>query len=103
MLPTPVERREYRPEIAAEYRLNHNVPNPFNPETVISYSIPSPCKVRLTVYDGSGRLTAVLVDEAQEPGFYRVPFNDGRLPAGIYLCRIEAGAFHRTIKMAMTK
>lgn len=72
-------------------------PNPFNPRTVISYELPEPAAVRLTVHDTAGRLVRTLVaNAAVAEGRHEVAW-DGRddagrgLPAGVYHCRLEAG------------
>jgi len=63
-----------------EAELSPNYPNPFNPRTTISFSLPHPEDVRLAVYDILGREVAVLVDGPQAAGAHRVPFDGG--PAG---------------------
>ena len=81
---------------AKTVELRQNSPNPFNPHTVITYSLPDPCGVRLEVYDARGRSVKVLVDRAQSPGDYSVNW-DGRdsrgsmSPSGVYFYRLTAG------------
>jgi hypothetical protein len=89
-----------------EFNLNNNYPNPFNPETVISYRIPSAENVSLKIYDLLGREVATLVNEYQQAGNYRSTFSaftrQGRdssaLSSGIYFYRITAGSFSQTKK-----
>ena len=48
-------------EIPEKYTLYQNYPNPFNPETTIEFEIPSSKKVKLSIFDISGREIAVFV------------------------------------------
>jgi hypothetical protein len=86
-----------------EFRLSQNYPNPFNPETSISYSIPSVSKVRLTVYDVSGREIVTLVDEVKQPGIYQVMFDGRSVASGVYFYQLQAGSKISTQKMLMLK
>ncbi len=82
---------------------HQNYPNPFNPTTVISYSVPTSCQVRLTVLDILGREIVTLVDEQKFAGTYEVQFNASNLPSGIYFYRLTVGTFSNTKKMALVK
>lgn len=68
-----------------------NYPNPFNPETTISYALPRAGKVRLVVYDLLGQEAAALVDGNQPAGRYSVRFRGDHLPSGLYAYRLRAG------------
>ena len=81
------------------YGLLQNSPNPFNPQTVISYEIAAPSRVRIRVFDVSGRLVATLVDGYVEEGRHAVTWN-GRTSTGAaassgeYFVLMDAGS-HR--------
>ncbi|MFN3427377.1 MAG: T9SS type A sorting domain-containing protein, partial [Candidatus Thermochlorobacter sp.] len=98
---------EVRETVAArvfEYKLEQNYPNPFNPATNIKYSIRSAGLVSLKVYDLLGREVATLVNQVQQPGEYQVTFNASNLTAsGMYIYRLQAGNFTRTMKMMVVK
>lgn len=66
----------------------YNYPNPFNPETVISYYLPFSGKITLKVYDLSGKEAAVLADGIQQEGAHRVKFNGGNLSSGVYFYKL---------------
>ncbi len=91
-----------------EYELSQNCPNPFNPSTRISLSVPTKSHVRLTVYDVLGREVAVLADRELGAGQYHVEW-DGRdktgsmASSGLYLFRMTAGDFSIAKKMILLK
>lgn len=86
-----------------EYRLIQNYPNPFNPCTSISFDIIKQTQTILKVYDVTGRLTAVLVNETLRAGHYKVELNAGNLSSGVYFYKLEAGSFSKTRKMILLK
>lgn len=90
-------------EIPDEYMLGPNYPNPFNPSTVIRYSLPEEVRVRLAVYDMLGRQVQVLVDGQRPAGIHEVKFEAAGLPSGTYLYRVEAGGFSDTGMMSLIK
>jgi hypothetical protein len=65
-------------------------PNPFNPSTVASYTLPFASHVSLKIYDTAGRLVATLVEGWHDVGEHRVTFNGSKLASGVYLARLEA-------------
>jgi hypothetical protein len=85
------------------YELSQNFPNPFNPNTVISYSLPSASDVKLIVYNSLGHTVKVLENEFKNAGNYSVNFNAAELPSGVYFYRIQAGTFIETKKMMLLK
>lgn len=96
-----------------ELSLTQNYPNPFNPTTTIEYTIPNviaggakqsqQMNVTLKVYDIIGRETAVLVDEIQSPGNYKISFNAEGLSSGVYLYRLTFGSNSITKKMILLR
>jgi len=91
----------------AEFTLLQNYPNPFNPTTTISYTITGSngglIPVQLKVYDMLGKEVAVLVNEMQKAGVYNVNFNASELSSGLYMYKIEAGNYRKTMKMMLVK
>jgi len=78
-------------DVIKTFGLAQNYPNPFNPTTNIMYSLPRRSSVKLQVFDLSGHPIETLVNEAQTPGTYTVPFNGSRLTSGIYIYRLQLG------------
>jgi hypothetical protein len=93
---------------SALFALFQNSPNPFNPTTTIRYSVPGLGVVGLRVYDASGRLVRVLVDEQKPAGQYAATW-DGRdvaghlVASGVYFCRLEAGGVTQAKKLVLLK
>jgi hypothetical protein len=84
--------------------LYQNRPNPFNLETVISYSIPKFDFVSLKVYDTSGREVCSLIDEYQKTGNYSINFDASKLSNGVYVYELKVGeGFKETKKMLHIK
>lgn len=76
------------------FQLYQNFPNPFNPSTVITYSIPyylesGKVHVKLKIADITGRIISVPVDEFQNPGLHKVNYYASGLSSGIYFYTIE--------------
>ncbi len=94
---------EAGPQLPRELVLNQNYPNPFNPSTVISYQVAAEQHVHLSVYDVTGRLIAVLVDQQQSPGDYQLNWDAGQLSSGVYFYRLEAGGHTLTRNMTFVK
>ncbi len=94
--------------LPARFALHTNMPNPFNPTTVIGYDVAVSGRVRLAIYDPAGRVVRVLVAAMREPGAYEAVW-DGRTEggaqaaSGVYLCRMEAASFSATRQMTLLK
>jgi len=96
------------PGLPVAYEVLANYPNPFNPSTVIEYSVLTRGPVTLEVFDALGRQVRRLIDEPQEPGNYRVRWNGtdraGRaVMSGVYLARMRSASGVRTVKMMLVK
>jgi hypothetical protein len=86
-----------------EFLLKQNYPNPFNPSTTIEYAIPKESFVELKVYDIIGNELTTLVSEYQPAGKFRAEFNAANLSTGIYIAKLTAGAFTKSMKMTLMK
>ena len=85
------------------FRLEENWPDPFNPSTEIRFALPQASDVQLAVYDLLGREVARLVSGPLGAGQHTVRFDASALASGMYLYRIEAGAFTETRRMTLLK
>ncbi|MEL6820264.1 MAG: T9SS type A sorting domain-containing protein [Calditrichota bacterium] len=87
-------------------RLDQNFPNPFNPQTTISFRLPKTMQVNLVVYNTLGQVIQTLVDESLSTGEYRIPWKaisefGQKLPSGIYFYELRAGEFSEIRKMIL--
>ena len=88
--------------------LGQNHPNPFNPTTVIPFTLTSRQPVVLAVYDAGGRRVATLVNGTVESGAHEFVWNgttDGGDPvaSGVYFYRLVAGGVEQAKKMVLVK
>jgi len=101
-----IDNKNYSP---IEYALYDNFPNPFNPSTIIRYSLPYQSKVKIEIYNIVGEMVKELIDQEQASGFYEVTFNAVGLSSGIYLLRLTAqssdykNTFSKVMKMILMK
>ena len=90
------------------YRLYDNYPNPFNPQTRISYQIPKRSFVTLKIYDLLGREVNTLVNKEQNEGLYNVKWNGENIfgqsvSSGVYLFRLQAADYSESKKMTLLR
>lgn len=76
-------------------------PNPFNPTTLIRWTLDAQRATRLSVHDLLGREVAVLVDAPMPAGSHAATFDASGLASGVYMVRLQAGAesFSRLITL----
>jgi len=91
-----------------EFSLRPNYPNPFNPSTVIDFSIPQGSDVRLIVYNVLGQAVKTLFDGYKEPGNYSVIWdgtNDLNAPqtSGTYFYRLLTDNHDESRRMTLLR
>ncbi|HPN38909.1 MAG TPA: choice-of-anchor D domain-containing protein [Melioribacteraceae bacterium] len=89
--------------LSYDFKLMQNFPNPFNPSTVITFTIPNATFVTLKVYDMLGKEVATLVNTEVQSGYHHVNFNATGLSSGVYFYTINAGSFTDTKKLILAK
>jgi hypothetical protein len=94
--------------LAGRVALNEAVPNPFNPSTVLAFSLPATMQARLTIHDVSGRIVRVLADGVMAAGRHEFTWDGSdhhsrRVASGVYFFSLEAGATAETRRMVMVK
>ena len=99
--------------VSDNFHLSQNYPNPFNPVTVINFELPQAIlndefgrgslKVRLIIYDITGREVALLVNKELRAGKHEVKWNAANYPSGVYFYELIAGEFRETKKMLLIR
>jgi hypothetical protein len=102
------DRRSKRNVPNYKMLLKQNLPNPFNPETTIPYSLDEESRISLRIYSISGKLVKTLEDQTKQPGDYSVTWrgkNESGQPvsSGIYVYRLEVGNSVETRRMLLLK
>lgn len=85
------------------FRLYDNYPNPFNPETVIGFTIPTQTDISLIVYNSLGEVVQVLANKTMPAGYHSVSFNCAGLPSGIYYYGMIANGYRSFKKMVVMR
>ena len=83
--------------------LLRSAPNPFHDVSTLHYEVPQDAFVTLGIYDAAGRNVATLVSEYREAGSYQTELDGHGLADGIYMCRLEAGAYRDAQKLQYLK
>jgi hypothetical protein len=90
---------------AVEYNLADKVailqapsPNPFNPSTTISFTLPEAADVRLSIFDVLGREIAILSQGTFEAGYHSATWNASNVASGVYFARLTVTNEYGTVK-----
>ena len=83
--------------------LEQNFPNPFNPTTTISFTIPRRTFATLRIFDILGREVATLLREELPAGNYSRIWDDRAFPSGVYLYDLQCESFHMMKKLLLLK
>ncbi|MGA9119672.1 MAG: fibronectin type III domain-containing protein [Bacteroidota bacterium] len=87
-----------------EFRLDQNFPNPFNPETIIRFSVDQTTHARLEVYDICGRCVVTLFDGSADAGrFHYVAFRGMNLSSGVYFYRLVTSKMNSMKRMILVR
>lgn len=100
--------REHKEFNADVYQLDNNYPNPFNPNTVIEFSLKKGTQIRLRIYNTLGEIIRTIAEGYYEPGNYKRSW-DGEneaaepMPSGQYFYRLEGDGIQETKKMILLR
>jgi hypothetical protein len=88
--------------------LNGNYPNPFNPQTTISFALAAEDHVKLEIYNVKGQKIKSLIDEVKPAGNYQLIWNGddergNKVSSGIYFYQMISGKFTSSGKMILMK
>jgi len=90
-------------ELPTVFELKQNHPNPFNPATEISFSLPEACDVKLEVFNILGQSLTIVFEGDLKAGNHTYKWDGSEFSSGIYLFRLEAEQFVDTKKMILLK
>jgi hypothetical protein len=94
---------ETSPTASKTYLILNNYPNPFNPSTVISYTLPYETDVQISVFSAIGQKVADLLNAHQRAGTYKINFTLENRSSGIYFIRLKTLNEQKIIKSVAIK
>ncbi|MEI7812492.1 MAG: T9SS type A sorting domain-containing protein [Ignavibacteria bacterium] len=100
---------KYLPELEVditspeELTLNQNFPNPFNPYTNISFTLPEKCRISLSVYNIIGSKILNVLNEEKQAGFHTITIDASKLASGLYVYRLTTDKYSVARKMQIVK
>jgi len=80
-----------------------NYPNPFNPNTRISFDVLESASIKLVVYNSSGETVWKKVEKNVQVGTYLVDFKGDKLKSDIYFCRLTINGKSVVKKMVLIR
>lgn len=106
-LPTTVEEGD-NGSLPADYTLEQNHPNPFNPSTTIEFTLPTRSHVLVKIYDVLGREVTTLANQQMSMGLHTVTwdgtdFSGEPVATGTYFYRLTADGYSESKKMILLK
>lgn len=100
---TAVEPGEKEASHPKEFKLFDAYPNPFNPNTTISFSLPESSKAKLEIYDVLGKLVTTAINAELERGVYHYKWNASGLASGVYIYKLTTEQFVSSKKLVLMK
>ncbi len=85
------------------FELYSNYPNPFNPQTQITFDVPRAQHINIAIFNINGSLVEMLVDEQKSQGRYTVTWNSMQHSTGTYFIRMRTPEYNRIIKCILLK
>jgi hypothetical protein len=101
---TPVSVEKENDFVPAQFYLDQNFPNPFNPTTEIKFGITESVNIDLRIFDALGREVAIIINnEYMSAGNYNIKYDASNLASGNYIYRMTAGTNTVSRKMQLLK
>jgi hypothetical protein len=85
------------------YKLLQNHPNPFNPTTTVSFSLPNATRANISIYNTLGQKVMEVANQEFDAGNHTIEINASQLSSGIYFYKLETLNFSKTMKMMLLK
>lgn len=95
-------------ELPLSYELQSAFPNPFNPQTTISFSLAEPGYTTIEIYNILGQKISTLMDEYKQAGNNTIIWNGTnkageQVASGVYFYRLQSGDFTDSKKMLLLR
>ena len=92
-------------QVPTAFSLDRIYPNPFNPLTSISFSVPNDnnSSISIKVFDISGRLATTLVEDRYDVGRHKATWDAKNMGSGIYFVEFKAGTYRQVRKITLLK
>ena len=100
---TGVQNNSGNENIFNSFALHNNYPNPFNPSTTISYTVPKTSEVKISIYNMLGQKVDELVNEVKNAGTYNISWNAEAFSSGIYITVLKANSTFLSKEMILLK
>ena len=94
---------EINVDVVSDFGLTTAYPNPFNPSTTISLTLPSAEYVSVKVYNLMGQVVGVLADGMMEANVYSFTWEASNLSSGVYLIKAESSSSVDVQKVLLVK
>ena len=98
-----IEGANIAPELPENYSINKIYPNPFNPSTTISYSLPEVSWVNISIYDIKGVKVDQLIDKNMDAGYHSIVWDSKNQASGVYIVQVSANGFRDNKKVMLMK
>ena len=85
------------------FLINNIFPNPFNPMTTISYSIPNSQVVSINIYTLKGERIQTLLNQFKTPGNYNINWDASGFASGVYILQLQGENSSVTQKLTLSK
>ncbi len=90
-------------EIPRDYKLYSNTPNPLKSSTIIKFDVPRESAIKINIYNIYMEQVEVLLDKVLEAGEYKIVWQPGQLPNGVYYYKFDAGSIFKMNKMILSR
>ncbi len=89
--------------IAASFRLSDAYPNPFNPVTTMTLTMPMAGEITVEVYNLLGQVVATLASGYMEASTYTLTWDASNASSGVYFVQADVAGFTKTQKLMLLK
>jgi hypothetical protein len=85
------------------FSISSAYPNPFNPVTTLTLTIPEAGDINVQVYNLYGQIVSTLLSGHNPANTYSLVWDASNIPSGMYFVRAEVGGFSETQKLMLIK